>query len=102
MARDLFRDVRPCWRDRSSPSVQVEVMAVTNDRVLGEVVHAWVQMQHPADPGAADGASARARAAYRDGASMSEACEEAMEFVGSWVRHPSHWSERVELVALAS
>jgi hypothetical protein len=81
----------------------MEVIAVTNDRLLGDVVRAWVHMEVPEDPGIAERAAARARAAYRDGASVTEACREAKEFVGSWIRHPSHWTEeRGGLVALAS
>jgi hypothetical protein len=81
----------------------VEVIEVTNDRLLGDVVRAWVEIELPGDPGIADRAAARARIVYRDGASVTEACHEAMELVGSWVRHPSHRrEERNGMVALAS
>ena len=76
---------------------------MNSERVLAEVVRAWVREELPGQPGAADRAAAVAEAAYRHGASVDEACHDAVSFVGSWVRHPSHWkADRNGLVALAS
>jgi hypothetical protein len=76
---------------------------VTNDRVFADVVRAWVALELQGQPGVADRAAARAWSAYLEGATVTEACQEAMEFVGSWVRHPANWREaRSGPVALAS
>jgi len=78
-------------------------MKVERERVLAEVVRAWVSAELPGQPGAAERAAAVAAAAYLAGASVDEACHDAIGFVGSWMRHPSHAKvNRNGLVALAS
>lgn len=74
-----------------------------NGRILAEVVRAWVGAELPGQPGVAARAAQVAAACYDDGSTVSDACAEAVRFVGSWVRHPSNWkAERDVLVALAS
>lgn len=74
-----------------------------NGNVLAEVVRAWVGIELPGEPDVADRAAHIAEAAYNSGAAINEACGQAVSFVGSWVRHPSHWNgESNGLVALAS
>lgn len=63
---------------------------MAQDEVLGNVIREWVQRWLPEEPVAAERAAAVAAEAYRGGASVHEACEEARAFLGSWVRHPSH------------
>ena len=76
---------------------------MSNQQVLSDVVREWAILEVPGQPGAAERAAAIAVAAYVGGASVDEACLCAVDFVGSWVRHPSHWrAERNDLVALAS
>jgi hypothetical protein len=76
---------------------------VTDDQIVADVVRAWVALELQGEPGIADRAAARAWCAYLEGASVTEACQEAMEFVGSWVRHPANWrGARSGPVALAS
>ena len=76
---------------------------MTGEDVLSQVIVAWVSENFPEQPGAAERAAAVARASFRDGATVGEACRDARSFVGSWVRHPSHGMGRNDgLVALAS
>jgi len=76
---------------------------VRNEGVLSEVIRIWVGEEFPSQPGAAEGAAAIAEAAYARGASVKGACDEALRFVGCWMRHPSHAeNDRHGLVALAS
>ncbi|HVX22176.1 MAG TPA: hypothetical protein VHB02_12560 [Acidimicrobiales bacterium] len=63
---------------------------MTNDVVLAEVVRRWIRQELPGDFGAADRGAMIARVAYAEGASVTEACERAQEFVESWSRHPAH------------
>lgn len=63
---------------------------MTNERLVGELVRAWVHQELPGDLDAANVAAASALAAYEDGASVTEACRQARAFVGSWCRHPAH------------
>jgi len=74
-----------------------------NGRILAEVVRAWVEVELPEEPGAAERAAHIAEAAYSGGASIDEACGDALGFVHSWLHHPSHWKAGHDgMVALAS
>lgn len=69
---------------------------MANEQALGDTVRTWVVEVLPGDVGAAERAVFVAEAAYRKGASVSEAFEAAQSFVGSWVRHPAHRVHRGE------
>jgi hypothetical protein len=74
-----------------------------NGDVLAEVVRAWVGLELPGDRGAADRAAHIAESSFNSGATIDEACSDAASFIGSWVRHPSHWRAASDgMVALAS
>jgi len=71
--------------------------------VLGETVRQWAAENFQDDPEVAELAASIAELAYGKGASVAEACMEARSFLGSWMRHPSHWGfDQVLLVGLAS
>ena len=63
---------------------------MTGDVMIADVVRQWVAQLLPERPDVADAAASVAARAYEGGASVSEACQEAQRFVGSWTRHPSH------------
>lgn len=75
---------------------------VKNNLLLEEVVREWAAKALPDEPGVATRAALLARSAYEHGATVTEACEEARAFVGSWARHPSHRREDGALLRLAS
>lgn len=63
---------------------------MTNDMALAEVVRAWAADVLPGEPAVADSAAAAAAAAYRQGATVTVACQVARAFLSSWARHPAH------------
>ena len=63
---------------------------MTNEHVLAQAVRVWVERELPGDQGAVTRAAAIALNCYRESASVSEACRQASDFVGSWTRHPAH------------
>lgn len=67
----------------------LEVVQVTAELVLAEMVRGWAEKRFPDDPRAADLAVLVAEHAFRSGASVSESCERAMNVVTSRSRHPS-------------
>ena len=67
-------------------------------RVLADAVRSWVGAQLPGELVVADSAARVAEAAYDDGATIRDACDEAACFVGSWLRHPSHWRAGQDVV----
>lgn len=60
------------------------------ENLLSDEIRTWVARQLPGDQAAADGAVRVALTTYAHTASVSRACTEVLDFVGSWVRHPSH------------
>ena len=75
------------------PSVtRREITQASGEVVLLDWVRGWVSQVLPGDDQAATDAAQVALVAYEGGASLSEAYREARRFVGSWCRHPSHWS----------
>lgn len=74
------------WR-----TVILEVIGVTNEQVLADVVRAWVKQQLPDSQGAEGRAAGLALRCYQTGASLSEACHQASVVVESWSRHFAHW-----------
>jgi hypothetical protein len=62
----------------------------TKEEVLSEVVTSFVAGRFPEAEGASQRAGAVAAGRYREGATVDEACAQAVAFVGSWMRHPSH------------
>ena len=62
---------------------------------LADLVHDWVTSVLPHQPAAARRAAAVAVRAYSSGASVSEACLIARQFVESWARHPANQRRRV-------
>jgi hypothetical protein len=76
---------------------------MTAEEVLAKVVAEWAEGEAPADPTAASHAVTVALACYRGGGSVSEACEEARAFVGSWTRRPAQRrADRTPSLELAS
>jgi hypothetical protein len=63
---------------------------MTSEQVLAGVVREWANQELPGEPGAADRAARLAAASYADSASITQACAEALAFVGSWNRHPAN------------
>lgn len=64
---------------------------MTNESTLADVVWAWASEVLPGHGAAADGAAAVARQAFREGATVTEACQAARSFLQSWANHPAHW-----------
>ncbi|HVA73309.1 MAG TPA: hypothetical protein VNF71_01925 [Acidimicrobiales bacterium] len=62
---------------------------MTGELVLAEMVRGWAETRFPDDPGAVDLAVMVAERAYKAGASVSEACQRAMDAVTSRSLHPS-------------
>lgn len=77
---------------RAALATRREVSGITSEELLLDLVRDWVSDVLPGDAEAAADAAQVALSAYEGGASVSEACSEARRFVGSWCRHPSHWS----------
>ena len=71
-------------------TVKVHSAQLTNEQVLSEAVRSWVEVVLPGDAAAVDCAAGVARAAYREGATVSDACERARSLVESWTRHPAY------------
>ena len=69
-----------------------EITGMCSEDLLLALVGDWVAEVLPGATEAAADAAQVALRAYEGGASVSEACTEARRFVGSWYRHPSHWS----------
>ena len=82
--------IGPDGRQDAGRTVTSEVVPVTNETVLIEVVRAWVDQEFPREPATAE--RAVAMAADARGASVTEACRQARAFLGSWARHPAHWN----------
>ena len=61
---------------------------MTSEQALGAAVRAWVDSKRPGDPIAADRAAKIAQATYRDGFSVSEACERARASLATRARRP--------------
>ena len=86
-----------------SPYGLIEVVEVTNEQVLAEIVRAWVDSEFPGQPGAVNRAASVAAVFYAQGASIAEACEQAPAFFGSWIRHPAHQkADQLTVLQLAS
>ena len=81
---------------RSKHDGDVEVV-LEPELIIAGMVRDWVARALPNDRAAADVAAAYAVHAYTQGASVSEACEEARRLIGSWIRHPSHHRSEVAL-----
>ena len=89
------RDVRPCPGRGARRKVDSEVVPLTNERLLDEVVQKWADLMLPGEARAADIAAQIARERYSHGASVTEACRQARTFLGSWSRHPSRPTARI-------
>lgn len=63
---------------------------MTGELVLAEMVRGWAERRFPDDRGAVDLAVRVAELAYKDGASVSEACERAMNVLSSRSLHPAY------------
>jgi hypothetical protein len=63
---------------------------VSRETVLAEAVRRWVGELLPGRTEVMDRAARHATAAYRQGASVAEACEEVRALVGVGVGHPAN------------
>jgi hypothetical protein len=61
---------------------------------IAGAVTAWARWMGVDEPGAIRVATERATEAYRDGATIAEACGLARGFVLSWLRHPANGGRR--------
>ena len=75
---------------------------MTTELIIADVVRRWTSEVLPDAPEAADAAATLAVRWYSGGASVSEACQEARRFVGSWSRHPSHRTNSAATLSIAS
>ncbi len=67
-------------------SVHSEVIEVSSEELLGQLVREWV-LEDGADPQVAERAASIAQQAYRRDGSVSAACAAATRFVGSRTEH---------------
>jgi len=79
-----------------------EVVAVTDETLLAELMRVWADKELPDEPFVAERAAAVARTSYSRGESLSEACRQARCYVKSWTRHPSYRRAVRDVARLAS
>jgi len=62
--------------------------------LIADTVRRWALSRPEASGLMADLAASRAVGAYKDGASVAEACELARSYAESWLRHPANGPRR--------
>ena len=89
-------------RPKDEPEFGCQASTMIPETILVGMIEEWAARQVPGDADVAEKAAALALQRYADGASVSEACEEAQRFVRCWMRHPSRTTVRETDLLIAS